>query len=653
MNILTGSGWFISKEDCSNWKFPWLINEFPDIKWTIKTEDKPITIDFDDYIPSTGEHLSHPKFSQQINVIKKVISLKRTGFIATDNPDSTLMTRANSMYYLTRSLKLIAKFLIKEYGSDLFAKNGFNLLQQIDVDKFINEIALGRANLASGLTDRIDKILESLGDSIPENIIIPKNDGFIINSHLLSQLSSIPVKELSYLSVVTKNKFLDKFNETHGITLKDKNNYEYPNLCPPHINTDEDTIGDTTLQTLIQGINALNDYQGFLPELCDYSLPEINISKKTREHLISTKTRTPNIPTTTALCYLNEAIKLIHVYGKDISETKCDCDKQLQHLHKKGSARRDHLVNKIVIPKNKFTEDYNVTRYNELPTGSTTKEKRENVTVEYAFKMLQAATYILTGTFCVKRIDEVITLYEESCALGLWGGFEILFGIEKSSPTEKLLITGRPVPNLVADAFEFISNCNKHTIAPSESFPYIFQAKPRTDSNGKKSENKSMTQESMRNMLCEFADFVEIPTERINGTEYRWYLRRTHVLRRFGAKAYFSTNNLSDLPALTWLMGHRSSKETWQYILEEVDGLDITDEQAQSITEAIFNSDIDTSEIEEILTRNTQIKIDISSSNAIKKFLSQSLDSGMEIYSITNQKTGKIIFYWQDNHEQS
>ncbi|MBF4348826.1 hypothetical protein EAY19_22485, partial [Vibrio anguillarum] len=94
----------------------------------------------------------------------------------------------------------------------------------------------------------------------------------------------------------------------------------------------------------------------------------------------------------------------------------------------------------VTIPKNKFTQDFKVTRYNELQTGSTPKKLRENVTALFGYRILLAATYILTHTFCIKRTTEILELKESNLELGLWGGYELFFGIRKAAPTENSIL---------------------------------------------------------------------------------------------------------------------------------------------------------------------------------------------------------------------
>ncbi|MBF4297067.1 hypothetical protein EAY24_27880, partial [Vibrio anguillarum] len=110
---------------------------------------------FNDYIPTTGDTLDEDKYLLVTNTIRKVIALKRTGHLSTETKNSSLLTRFSSMNSNAIALKILALFLIKEYGESAVSEEGFNLLTTTDIRKFHLEIATGRADKATGLTDII------------------------------------------------------------------------------------------------------------------------------------------------------------------------------------------------------------------------------------------------------------------------------------------------------------------------------------------------------------------------------------------------------------------------------------------------------------------------------------------------------------------
>lgn len=659
-----GHNWSYRSEDLSKWVFPWLLSNFQDPVWLIDSgEDKPFQISFNSFIPTTGGYLANPKYNKVVNTIKKVLALSRTGHLSTDDSTIPLLTRAASMEKNANSLKALALFLFKTYGEDEVAKNGFNLLTKADIKQFHIDIATGRADKASGLLDCIYDKLGTLSAKEVRSLLGIYDDNEhkeIVMKEFLTKLSIVKNRVSQFTSNQIISKLIELFPELSlAITGKKRNDKptEYPNSCPSTISADTG-IGKTTFDSLTQAPNLLQRLSIYLPELSDYSNPKVEVTEEFANTYIKPKERTPNIPTDTALYYLNEAIQLITVYGEGIVEAKRECEIQLTRIHKENTKyRRDYILNaercpfKVKIPENKFTKDYNVTRYNELPTLATPKDRRTSVTVLQGYKMLVAATYILINTFCIKRVTEILELKESNLEHGLWGGYEIFFGIRKAAPTEdSVLVTGRPIPHVVFEGFSFLSEANEHYYDESED-PCIFPAKYTSKGNGESPKNKNMSRAVMVNLLKEFADFIELPTEICNGVESRFYLSRTHVLRRFGARAYFSLSDLSDFPALTWLMGHRSTEETWHYLLEDIDNEHLSEEEAISVLDAIYKPNIDTSQVESVISSNLGIMFNNLSQDVALQYVKEQISQGAKVYNYVDD-SGKTIVWMETADEQ-
>tara|TARA_R110002060_G_scaffold58289_1_gene68329 strand:+ start:306 stop:2321 length:2016 start_codon:yes stop_codon:yes gene_type:complete len=661
--LLKGNDWSYLSEDSNNWYFPWLLSDFKEKQWKVDSgEKRTITVNFDDYIPSTGETLCNPKYSLIVNTIKKVIALSRTGHLAIQDNNNSVSTNSQTMYLNAISLKTLALFLIKTYGGKSVAEKGFNLLKTADISQFHLDIATGRADKATGLTDSIIKKINSLGEAHLTAILNACCDSQTPSISIKNFLQSISIGKTSISETTTRIIKEHLIEILPGFTIKlgekkQRKKTEYPNCCPPKITTDDTGIGDTTFAALTNGTKLLKKYYLYIPELENYSNPIVSTDDDFSNNYIKLKERTPNIPTYIALNYLNEAIKLIAEYGEHIVATKQHCDKELNKLHKKyPKLRRCAIlepprVNQLTIPENKFTKDYNVTRYNELPTNATFDDKRENVTVLFAYKMLRAATYILIHTFCIKRISEVLNLKESNLEHGLWGGYEIFFGIKKAAPTENsLLLTGRPIPNIVAEGYDYLIEANSHLFGSDEDI-YIFTNGNTSRQDGGAPSNQKMSNEAIINNLKDFADFIKLPTMTVNGIQTRYYLSRTHILRRFGAKAYYSYSDLSDFPALTWLMGHRSTEETWRYLLEEVTNDELCEEEATAIVEALYKSDINTGNIKAKIELAFNIKFNNLSPELASNYIQEQIKNGAKVYAYTNQDTGENVLYMELNDE--
>ncbi|MDD1782965.1 hypothetical protein LRP49_17470 [Enterovibrio sp. ZSDZ35] len=633
----------------------WFINDGSD------AENLPY-ISFDDYIPATGGTLRDEKYLIVTNAIKKVLALSRTGHLATEDGGKTLLTRFASMVENATALKTLAIFLIKEYGEDAVCKEGFSLLTTSDIKKFHLEIATGRADKATGFTELIlNKISLMDSETITHLFGVNSDDEAELSiGRFLEKLGVSKVRVSSF----TRHLISEKLNELFpdlplAITVRSNRKVtEFPNSCPMSFTGKEATVGDNTFDCLIKAPNLLKRYSHYLPELVNYCNPTVTVTESFANTYIRPKERTPNIPTQTALYYLDEAIRIVTVYGEDIVETKKNCEFQLNRIHKENPKfRRDYIFegrcpHKVVIPDNGFTRDFKVTRYNDLPTGSSPKELRENVTVLFGYKMLLAATYILAHTFCIKRVSEILELKESSLEHGLWGGYELFFGIRKSAPTDNsTLVTGRPIPHVLFEGITCLAEANSHYYAEHED-PFLFPSNHTSTGKGGFPKNQKMNRAKITGYLQAFADFIQVPTEIVNGVESRFYLTRTHVLRRFAARAFYALSDISDFPALSWLMGHRSTEETWHYLLEEVGNEHLSEEEAQCVLDAIYKSNVDTSQVEDTIKSNLNIMFNNQSDDVAREFIREQILSGAKIYNYTDA-SGKVILWMDISDEET
>jgi hypothetical protein len=647
-HLLSGEDWSYKSTDVSQWFFPWLLSDFNDTTWLIDTKkkNKQSSINFDVFIPSTGESLASPKYERIVNTIKKSLALSRTGHLSTIDNKASYLTRAKSMVSNATSLKTLALFLIKTHGSDAVATYGFSILNRQDLLQYHIDIAVGRADKASGLTDLILNKISAL----EETDVLALLDINDTDMSIGCILESIGI-HTTYMSDITreqiKNTLIEQYPDLVIANARKRKNTEFANCCPPK-NISDSGIGKTTFESLTIAPHILKRFSFYIPELENYSCPIIEVTSTFTDAYIRPKQRTPNIPTDIALYYLNEAIKLITLYGKDIVATKSHCDQELMRLHEESpKLRRDQLlkpeINRITIPINRFTKDYKVTRYNKLETSARAKEKRSNVTVIFAYEMLCAATYILIHTFCVKRVSEIMELRSNSLKHGIWNGYEILFGIRKAAVTDgSKIITGRPVPSVVVEAFGCLVEANEHYFDHDDD-PYLFLRSATTDGLGKKPANNAMSQDSMKHTLLDFADFIQLPLTRENGLQSRYYLSRTHVLRRFGAKAFYSLSDLNDFPALTWLMGHRSTEETWHYLLEEVGNEEMTEEQASAVIDALYKPNINTTQVAEQI--NNALEVVDATPDMARIYIHEQIALGAEFY--TYKQNGEEILHMQ------
>ncbi|MEZ8535020.1 hypothetical protein AB9R81_18120 [Vibrio cyclitrophicus] len=650
-------GYSYHSENLHDWSAPWLLNDFTEPVWKIDTgQEKPQSLYFDTFIPATNEQLINSKYRKILNTIKKIIFLSRIGILETESTSTDKISRIDSIRGCLSSFKALTLFLFKIYPEEMVIESGFSLLTTADIKQFNIDIAIGRADQASGLINCIEKKLSCINIEQIKKLLdlddITNGRKFSIQN-LLKKLSidKYVVSEATSKRIIEL--LIELFPEISTLisTRKKSERTEYPNSCPPKISNDSKT-GQTTFNTLTIALTLLENYSMYLPELNNYSNQPMEVTEDFIERYLKPKKRTPNIPTDIALHYLNAAIKLISVYGEGIIEAKKVCEMQLMKIHKNNPKfKRDYILSdrcssKINLPLNNFTRDYNVTRYNELNTSVELHELRTDVTVLYGYKMLMAATYILIHTFCIKRVSENVELKDSSLEHGLWGGYELFFGIRKTLPTENsFLVTGRPIPNIVFEGFNLLIEANEHFYNEQEDI-YIFPKKYTTNRKGNLPNNQPMTAKSMINMLKAFGDFIDVPTTLTNGIRSRFYLSRTHVMRRFGARAFYALTDISDFPALTWLMGHNSTEETWHYLLEEVGSEELTEEEAISVLDAIYKPNIDTSRIETAISEDVGMMFNNVSKDVALDYIQSQISNGAKVYNYKDE-TGKTIIYME------
>lgn len=667
VKLREGVDWSYKSDDTSKWRFAWLHSNFPDSVWHIDNGsgksgfDLPY-ISFNDYIPTTGDTLDEDKYLLVTNTIRKVIALKRTGHLSTETKNASLLTRFSSMNSNAIALKTLALFLIKEYGESAVSEEGFNLLTTTDIRKFHLEIATGRADKATGLTEVILEKISTMdrGSAIQLfDINVESKNNELPVGEFLQRIGMQNISISDFTMNLISDRLVERFPDL-SLTITGKNDgkkAEFPNSCPKLFTGKENNISSSTFDALTKAPLLLKRYSNYLPELENYCNPIVKVSKLFKKTHIRSKGRTPNIPTETALHYLNEAIRIVVVYGESIVATKINCELQLNKIHKNNpSYLRSRIFEErypvnVTIPKNKFTQDFKVTRYNELQKGSTPKKLRENVTVLFGYRILLAATYILTHTFCIKRTTEILELKESNLELGLWGGYELFFGIRKAAPTENsILVTGRPIPHVLFEGISYLAEANEHYYCEDED-PFLFPAKYTSAGEGQPPKNSKMSSLAMINILKDFGDFIQVPTEMQNGVESRFYLSRTHVLRRFAARAFYALTDISDFPAISWLMGHRSTEETWRYLLEDVSNEELSEEEAQAVLDAIYKRGVDTSQVEDVIKTDLNIKFNNQSDELAKEFIKERLLSGSKIYNYTDE-SGKVIVWMEVDSEE-
>lgn len=595
---LSGSDYTIDTDDLTKWSANWLDAAFAAHIWNFKNFKTPLNFNVR-FV--NGEYLTNPKYSSLLNTIKKVVFLKRSGHYA--DMSGSQSSRSQTQHRLGRDLISMAQFLV---NSDYYREGeGFASMTKPVFDEFIQLFVKAGLDAVSGNFDIVKNKLAKLEATGKINKVLDKK-GFFSKEAFIS-VTGIESECIDYLSAISKDNlkpyclFKEHEKSISGI------NAEYNNATPLKESRQESKserddgissiVSDSRLSSFIASINSLSNLQIPLKdsELAYFSAFKASI--KDYEGLYYETRRTPNIPTDIALAYIDSAVEFVHQHGANLLETLADCKRQIANeIATREKPRKDHVMKAIKVPVNSTTKHFNVKRYNGLKRGSTPQDKREEVTVEILLEVFQAAVFILLATFACKRFNDVIPVKHGANTIGYTGLNFIKFGLSKADPLEILRAVGRPVPRIVADAFDNLAEINNILLNKAESpSTSLFQAELIIPSSLTATNEKEITRDVLRRRLVIFADFVQIPTVVKGGVESRWYLNRMHMLRRFFACAYYTTLGKKNIPALTWLMGHADTLQTMRYVTQDLSNLDMNNtETAGVIAAAMTDLDGDT-----------------------------------------------------------
>lgn len=354
---------------------------------------------------------------------------------------------------------------------------------------------------------------------------------------------------------------------------------------------------------------------------------------------------------------MDHAIAWIVHLGKDIVSLKNECDQELLQLMRDKTSRKDHYAKSVNLKISdslyKRLKDTNIkiVRYNNNPTNYTHAQIRENLSLEEAAECLVAAAFILIGTFSCKRKTEILNLTRNCCRPALDGGWELVFGLRKASPDEKLSLIGRPIPEIVNTAIDILRD-----LAPSnviynhentEQAP-LFLSDYKITKQPKIAVQRSAP--SIYKAIELFADIVQVTP---NEAGQRWYVR-SHELRRFFAISYFWHSKFTNLSALSWFMGHGDIEQTLHYVTEEIANTEMPEEEARYVANLIMEEkDIPSSDIDDLKEKIKKYfgtdNINILNQEDIEDYLLEQFKAGIRVVKHSYNTT---TIYTEEHYDQ-
>lgn len=581
--------------DTNSFKSDWLINSFHNNTWILKKHNSyfddeneewrdVIIIYWGTRLPNQ-ELLTSRKYYRILNTIKKITFLSRQGFeILSGKGNHPTTTRSQQQYDLAKGLILIIQWMINNDHKPEHTE--FQTLTIIDFEKYISDITFG-SQFCNGTHTTIENFLENEKDkNCLESYLL---DGRI-NYKLISEKLYLNYSNRSFIPSIRLQKYLNKY-ETRK--LPEWLDYSYAKNRRELISTRAESYSFAASQPVtisairgyLLGFKAIGRFASILPELSGLDWCDDFIMKHYENiHGFKQKSRTPTIPISTALEYLDHSIAWVEYIGTELVSLKHQYDSELLKLMEGTKSRKDHFANKIspIIPSSlsRKLQDrgLEIKRYNANATNKSYDQVRENLSIEEAVECLVAACFILIGTFTCKRISEILYLTRNSSRPALDGGWELVFGLRKGSPVESLSMIGRPIPDIVNTAIDILCDLAPNNITYQNNNPEkspLFLNSYKVNRSPIKATQRNRA--SIYKSLELFADVVQITPDKDNR---RWYVR-SHELRRFFAISYFWHDQFTGLPALSWFMGHTDPEQTFRYVTEEIAASEIPEEEAR------------------------------------------------------------------------
>ncbi|EAQ97016.2 site-specific integrase [Congregibacter litoralis] len=582
----------ITRGKTSDLKADWLLSDFQSNTWTVaRGADKSKTKSFYWDVPLyNGERLGEKKYADLLTLTKKIVFSCRSGALGTHS-GSTETTRTKHQYSIYSSLLVLIRRLVMQ-GCEP-DRTGFKTIDP----EFLRELAksaLRGRPFSDGTYEAIKELLECAKANNCLHSFIHQGTGELDFGSIFRELGEPSSNGSFSVRLRAALNDYESCSMPKHIDQKYSAGREYPSTRSTRTEELLETpVSVSTLMGIFSSLRTLGILAENWQELNGLEwCRSFNVTELAYDLGFTPKNRTPTIPVDIALHYLDSAIFWVVEIGPELLELKKKYDKRLRHVMSKVTKKKDEAARTIQIDlpielKEKLaTRNIDIVRYNRYSSGTTHRKIREDMTLEDAVSCLIAAAFILVSTFSCKRISEVLALSEEAIRPSLDGGWELVFGLKKSSPSENLRKVGRPVPDIVEKACGLLVDLYPACIDLPESTSskpiflndYAESLKSRAP--------RFASEHTMYHHLELYADVEQIP---LNDRGERWYLR-SHELRRFFAITYFWHDRFAGLSALSWLMGHSSTEETMRYVVEEIAGAELPEEEARLTASALTDT---------------------------------------------------------------
>ncbi|MDO9332161.1 MAG: integrase [Pseudomonas sp.] len=585
---------------------PWLLNDFCENRWLVKTiQQTPYTLDWSVRL-ADGSLLTDTQHCQLLRSLKHLLIISTTGI----NGEFTTLGLRSMQVRLAHSKKIIDYILINAGSYDLiqYGLAGINgddlkaILNKLASSPFAEETVYAwRARVSNFCIQEMNRISDldvqeiharypsmlEVSDEAPEKFMlsfgtsdIPRaraalmkaglyyggnHQGYFLNTRALSdmlypdtlwggQSSKSPLQILNfYPNAPTYRKEYDPVSvTTTNLTALQKSRYFYYRYA---------LLSTAALSTL--GLPTPIE----LDSIADY-LPELK-----------TPSRFKSVPSTNLLRLFRSSIEFHLQYGRKL----LNCFIRIASFCKTQKIGMTQLSNSafidIIGPElaNLGIKKLGIASNRRIKSGKSRKGSRKdyynNLRANHGLLELICVYFgsaqLVIGMIMARRVDELVSLNASTCldASKSW----LIFGLAKS--TRKAFgmrqRESRPIDAIAVEMItelqrfqkllkrlKVIDDLSDLFSSPSVLGTIFFQGCSLYNYN----------------RHLDFAcDYFESD---LNEHGERYYVRQ-HQLRRFFAIMFFYTNSFGELDTLRWMLGHRDVEHVWHYLTESLDAKEI------------------------------------------------------------------------------
>jgi hypothetical protein len=620
-------------------EFNWLLNSWDSKTWRLTgwngSETTPIYIHWRQLLPN-GLLLTNKRYEHILSRSKLLLAAMRTGNNASTSRSGLQLNASIYLFALIRWMILVG------YDDHPYTILSFESLTEDDYERYIESISNGIPGLEMHL-ERCLEYLNSLTNNqledlrktngsidrkklgraiyiLPARLFKPKIDLFLLNYE---------IRDTHPTFIVSKAQRRREFMGNRQKTLVEAASLK------ASASTVRDCLNTWSLlrkhSTEINGLISIDPFKGQTIDRVMRAIPH------------EVKGLTPNIPIDIGLFYLDSAIKWVVDYGLILVEYYHCLEDKLAFLRENRTARRDHYAPTAfeLVNQPDDLSPLNIVRMNKHGNEVPITQLRKELSCEDAVECLEASCFIVIASLSARRLREVLNLDDE-CIIDAYDGYDIRFLIEKASPLESLETLQRPIPHLVSLCVLLLKKLHiRSDIAVDEhkQTQVLFSC-----------DGKIMSPSMINRRLDRFADIIEVPTYKRpkEAEERRWYLR-SHELRKFFAFTYFWKSKHSNLPALSWFMGHASLKHTEEYLKSILAGDEIPESKKILTREAIFNENAlaDNMKLKQLVLKNFNVEtLELIDEREFDRFIERLNSEGrisIEVIDNATLKAGKEI----------